>query len=668
MRRYTCAAVAVLLVVFPWRQTSAGDQVAYTLESLPTSASIDNSVPAETGINASGEISGYVTDSLGNTRAVRYTDGTGWEYVPGLTSGSKAWGINSHGDIVGTRLVSVGTPPVYHAFRYNAATGVIDDILPLTGGVNVAGLGINDDGDVVGQSDVGNNAQRGFIARPGQAAVVLPTLGGTSDSACGINNLGQIALTTASPKYYGLPDAARIEADDQTVLDAGTVDGTFGMSVACAIDDLGHIGGFSSADSFASLHAYRWDPGHPVFADAPLPSSNGNVESIAAGVSAGWYTSTVDGHTYAMIYTDANGAVDLNTQIEPNSGWVLTQIKGINASGQMVGDGWLNGARGVFRLTPVAQKDTTPPVIQSVTLTPSTISVVNGQMDSVAVAVSATDDSGQPPSCQLSSISGPGVNGVDSVVTGTSSGSVKAVGGRTYTFNVTCSDAAGNSSTGSATVTVPADVTPPVISGLTANPSTIWPPALQMVTVTIAVAATDDSGVVSCSLANVAGPGTPGVDYLVTGQFTGSVKAYAGRTYAFTAQCVDFSGNVSSATTNVVVPPDTTPPVISSVSASPNFIWPPDNKLDPIAVAVAATDFVDPSPSCALTSIGGGQPGDSAVTGQFSGVVRAVNGAVYTLTVTCRDFYGNAASASTAVVVTKMNVSGTTPKQTLVVR
>ena len=651
MKRYTYAAVAVLLVVFPWRQTSTAQQVVYNVESLATSSSIGYLVPAETGINASGEVVGYVTDASLGTRAVRYTDAVGWEYVPGLTWGSTATGINAHGDIVGNRLVGGFT----HAYRYNANTGIVDDILPLTNGFLNSGFAINDNGDVVGQSDVGNGAERGFLARVGLPAVVLPTLGGNADSACGVNSSDQVAMTSTDP-VTGFQHAARAEADGVTIEDAGTVDSTPGMSGACAIDDLGHIGGFSSTNSFlGAFHAYRWNPGNRVTADAPLPSLFGNVESIANGMSGGWYYSSVDGNKYAMLHTDANGAVDLNTAITANSGWVLTEIKGINASGQMVGDGFLNGVAGVFRLSPPNQKDTTPPVISNVTATPSTISVVNGMLDPVTVTVSATDDDGKMPTCQVSSISGGSYSaGVDYQFTGLNA-AVLAKGGRTYALHVTCSDAAGNTSSSSTNVVVLTDTTKPIITGVTASPSSIWPPALQMVPVTVSVSATDDSGVVSCGLAAISGPGTPGADYQITGQFTGVVKAFAGRTYVFTTQCADFSGNVSSASVNVVVPPDTAAPVISSVSASPSVIWPPDNKMVAVTVAANATDFIDPAPSCALTTISGGYPGDTAITGPLTGNVRAKNGNVYTFTVTCVDFYGNASTASATVAVTQVN-------------
>jgi hypothetical protein len=266
--------------------------------------------------------------------------------------------------------------------------------------------------------------------------------------------------------------------------------------------------------------------------------------------------------------------------------------------------------------------------------------------------VSATDDDGKIPTCQISSITGAGIGASDFTFNGLSA-AVLAIGGRTYVLNVTCSDAAGNTSSMSANVVVVPDTTPPSISSITANPNNIVPQARQLVTVTIAIAATDDSGVVSCGLTSITGPGTPGVDYRVTGQFTGAVIAYAGRTYVFNAQCVDFSGNVTPTSVNVVVPPDTTPPSISMVSASPSSIWPPDNRMIAVNVTVAATDIVDPAPVCALTSITGNNPYDSSITGQLAASVRAKNGELYTLTVTCTDFYGNASSASTTVSVAK---------------
>ena len=53
----------------------------------------------------------------------------------------------------------------------------------------------------------------------------------------------------------------------------------------------------------------------------------------------------------------------------------------------------------------------------------------------------------------------------------------------------------------------------------------------------------------------------------MTGPFTGTVKAVAGRTYTLHALWVDAAHNEAPATTDVTVANDTTAPVISSVSA-----------------------------------------------------------------------------------------------------
>lgn len=49
---------------------------------------------------------------------------------------------------------------------------------------------------------------------------------------------------------------------------------------------------------------------------------------------------------------DKGVMVDLNTLIPANSGWVLLQANCINASGQIVGNGLLNGQARGFLLTP----------------------------------------------------------------------------------------------------------------------------------------------------------------------------------------------------------------------------------------------------------------------------------------------------------------------------
>jgi hypothetical protein len=652
MKRYAVAAVVTLGLMLTGQDGLRADTVSYTVENLGTT--IDGLVPTITGINASGQVSGYVTTAAdGTPRAVRYTAGAGWQYIPGLENTySLATGINVNGDLSGYELAPVG----FRAFHYVDGPGVTTlDALP--GGTFAVGLGINDSGQIVGYGDTSSGV-RGWMSAPNSTTVSqLPTLpGGSMALVCGINNAG--AAVGSSATADGFMHAYRVNAD-ATIDDVGSLDGPTGSSGACAIDANGRVGGNSSVGG--STHAIRFDISQPVDIDA-FGSIFSTVNGMAAGVSVGSYLDA-SGNFFAFAQPGTDAAVDLNTELSNAPGWVLAKAMAVNENGVIVGNGMLNGVPADFLLRPVAARDTTPPVISSVTATPATIFPPNGQTVPATVAVVATDDSGSA-ACSLTDISGPGTAGVDYQVTGNLSGSVKAVGGRTYTFNVTCSDAAGNHSSAAAAVYVQPDTTAPVIASVSATPSNIWPPKGQTVTVAVGVDATDDSGVApTCRLSSIAG-GAPG-DSRISGMLTGSVKAVGGTTYTFTATCVDAAGNSATRPVTVTVPPDTTAPVISGLSATPGFIWPPNNKLVNVTVSVSASDDVDATPSCKLTSVTGGNAADAAITGAFTANVRTTSGNSYSLTVSCHDAAGNTSQASVRVCISKSPFANTTTNTVL---
>lgn len=546
MRRQAFILTLGVLFVFvapASRGVLANAPTAYTLTDLGTITDPGTNtgvVPTITGINAAGQISGSANLSVG-MRAVRYDKGTGWHFVKGLEdTWSVATGINAHGDLSGYEMTSS-----IFAFRYVEGGGVTTlGLLP--DGSPTLGLGINDNDDVVGIGFTPSGFVGWRAAGGGTTFTLLPMLPDSIQAMiCGINNAG--AIVGSSTLSSGATHAYRINADG-TMDDAGSFDGADGLSASCAIDDNGRIGGYSSISG--AQHAFRFDTGTLVDVDA-FKSTESNVASVSAGVSVGYYTTTAGDH-HAFVQNGTDTAVDLNTLLTDAPGWVLSDAFAVNSNGAIAGDGLLNGVSDDFLLTPVVT-----------------------------------------------------------------------------------------------------DTTPPVVSNVTASPSSIWPPRGQMVTVTIGVTATDDSGAApACSLYSISGPGTAGTDYVVTGQFTGSVAAVGGRTYRFTATCVDQAGNAGFGYVDVPVPPDTTAPVIASVSATPSLIWPPNNKMVNVSVAVSASDDVDPSPVCALTTISGSSS-DATITGPFSASVRATGGNSYTLTVTCRDFSGNQSTASTTVLVSK---------------
>jgi len=113
---------------------------------------------------------------------------------------------------------------------------------------------------------------------------------------------------------------------------------------------------------------------------------------------------------------------------------------------------------------------------------------------------------------------------------------------------------------------------------------------------------------------------------------------------------------------------DTTPPIISSVTASPNILWPPNHKMVPVVMSVAVTDACDTNVSkrCEIVSVTSNEkingPGDGntapdyQITGKLTLNLRAERsgtgkGRIYTLGVKCTDASGNSSMSAVNVTV-----------------
>lgn len=129
-----------------------------------------------------------------------------------------------------------------------------------------------------------------------------------------------------------------------------------------------------------------------------------------------------------------------------------------------------------------------------------------------------------------------------------------------------------------------------------------------------------------------------------------------------TITATDAAGNQSSCVTSVAVR-DTTPPPITSASASPNVLWPPNHKMVDVAVSAAVAEACSGPAACRITGVsssesaagtgGGDLAPDWEVTGPLLLKLRAERagagmGRVYAITITCLDAAGN---SSTKVVV-----------------
>lgn len=111
--------------------------------------------------------------------------------------------------------------------------------------------------------------------------------------------------------------------------------------------------------------------------------------------------------------------------------------------------------------------------------------------------------------------------------------------------------------------------------------------------------------------------------------------------------------------------PDRTPPVIQSVTATPNVLGAPNHKMTPVAIRANVTDNC-PGVTWAVTTVASDEPingtGDGDTAPDWTiGSPHAVSlraeragtgdGRVYTITITAKDGANNTATATTAVTV-----------------
>jgi probable HAF family extracellular repeat protein len=223
--------------------------------------------------------------------------------VPTGTVSSSGSGINSIGDVVGHAENQPGTS--LFAFFYD---GTFHDLGALPNFPFGEANKVNAAGQVVGQSYTADLSNlHAFLHKgtgPITAADDLGTLGGTNSAAYGINANGVVVgnASLADNSVHGF------------------------IYIGGKMSDLGTL-----------------TPGVFNFTGASAINNSNDV----VGVSQ-----TAAGDNHAVIWKKGGPIADLNTMINPASGWTLTSATGINDSGQIVGQGMLNGHIRAFLLTP----------------------------------------------------------------------------------------------------------------------------------------------------------------------------------------------------------------------------------------------------------------------------------------------------------------------------
>jgi probable HAF family extracellular repeat protein len=299
-------------------------------------------------INRYGDVVGSFT-SGGNTHAFAYTSGgfTDLGTLGGLSSFANA--INDAGQVVGGASTLTGES---HAFVFSG--GPLLDLGTL-GGTGSVAYDINNHGVIVGSAntpDAPDSYYRQAFRYQSGTMTGLGTLpGGAGSDAYAINNHGLIGgasyqgeITVPEYPYY----AVLFQGGGVNPIGAPDL----GNSAIYGLNDLGQaVGGIPTSTIVHASHAFLYEHGVITdlgFLDASFDDSIAwdiNKLGQVVGTSAVSLSDIYYGY-HGFLYDKDGGMVDLNTLIDPASGWVITDASGINGSQQIAATACRGGVVG----------------------------------------------------------------------------------------------------------------------------------------------------------------------------------------------------------------------------------------------------------------------------------------------------------------------------------
>ncbi len=284
-------------------------------------------------LNAAGHVVGHDNNSDSSQYHAIYYDGSIHDLGLGV-----AEGINANDQVVGYDASNSAAriPFLYDGSRHALGAVFNSPPSPFT-----FPRDINDAGQVVGYS---GQAAQGGAFRYDLSDISLHSLGGAFISEA--NAISSNGLITGYENGGGTNAHAFFY--NTSLHDLGTLGGN--ISQGLGINSLGQIVGSSNVTNNGQLHGFLYDGSmHDLGSFIPQGI---NASSLVVGSSPGATTDV------ATLYDTASGLVDLNTLINPLSGWTLDTAVGINNSGQITGTGTFNGASHAFLLTPVPEPST----------------------------------------------------------------------------------------------------------------------------------------------------------------------------------------------------------------------------------------------------------------------------------------------------------------------
>jgi probable HAF family extracellular repeat protein len=373
---------AIILSALALSVTAAAHAAQYTITDLGVIGA-ENTLGW--GINASGQVTGYAgsadDDSIsGFVWSPTTPNGaTGTLHRWSTLGGSFAWGIgiNATGQVAG--LSATTDDDAEHATLWNpstpnGSTGTLHDLDTL-GGTYSQGTGINNSGQLTGYSDLTGDEESHAIlwkpTSPGSASGTmhdLETLGGSVSFGWDINTNGHVTgdseTTGDAATHAFLWKPTTPNGVSGTMHDLETLGGT--DSGGSGINDQGQVTGWSLTTDDEATHAFLWTPAipggisgmmHDLETLGGLNSYGYNMNASGHVVGMSEVDIEVSSNSHAFLYTSAAGMVDLNTLIDPLSGWELLDASDINDAGQITGQGLINDEYHAYLLTPIIPGD-----------------------------------------------------------------------------------------------------------------------------------------------------------------------------------------------------------------------------------------------------------------------------------------------------------------------
>src|SRR5215207_1056842 len=277
--------------------------------------------------------------------------------------------------------------------------------------------------------------------------VVTVVVAGVAVALFGVG-LRTAETQTTAPTYY-------------KVEDLGTLGGS--RSGASAINDSGEVVGYSYLAGDQNKHAFLYKDGKMTDLGT-LGGTSSEAKGInKSGQVVGWSDNS-SGERHAFLYDSTNGMKDLNDSIPADSGWSIEEARAINNYGKIAATGYKEGV-GQHALLLSPTSDIPPPEDTEAPAAPTITSPQNNSYDTdgfFSVSGSAEASStvelfeGTTSRGATKADSSSGAWSID--LSGLSEGA--------HTYFAKATDAAGNTSSASNSVTVTVDKSAPKVDSV----------------------------------------------------------------------------------------------------------------------------------------------------------------------------------------------------------